>query len=424
MRILKVTQTYYPYLNNGGPPAKVSGIAKMFVRRGHDVTVLTADRGSENNDAINTEWKREKIDLGWESFIDGVQTIYLPTIVSYRTATLNPRIFKFCDQLLTGYDVVHVYGLYDLLGCIVARSCVRRGTPYVLEPLGMFGPKIRSKRKKRLYGWLIGTHLFQRAKIVIASSESEREELVRGGIAPEKIVLRRNGLELAQFAPLPNRGEFRAKLGINEEVPLVLFLGRLSFIKGLDVLVRAFANVGREAKLIIAGPDDQDGCAKSIRKLVSKLGLEQRIVLTGPLYGREKLQAFVDANLFVLPSRHESFGNAAAESVACGTPVLVTDKCGIAPFVDGQAGIVTPCDTEEIIKGINLLLDDKPLLLRFAGNCLPVARGLSWDEPVEAMERLYTLLTKQQVSSPMNEIAYPQTGVREFKRTQAASTLK
>ena len=423
MRILKVTQTYYPYLNNGGPPAKVSDIAKMFVRRGHAVTVLTADRGSENENAINTEWRRKKTDLGWESLQDGVQTIYLPTIVSYRTATFNPQILKFCDQLLTGYDVVHIYGLYDLLGCIVARFCAQRGIPYVLEPLGMFGPKIRSKRKKRLYGWLIGTHLFRGAKVVIANSENEREELIRGGIAQEKIVLRRNGLELAQFQHLPNRGEFRLKFGINEEVPLVLFLGRLSFIKGLDVLVRAFANVGRGAKLIIAGPDDQDGCARSIRKLIGKLGLEQRIILAGPLYGREKLQAFVDADMFVLPSRHESFGNAAAESVACGTPVLVTDKCGIAPLIDGQAGIVTACDTEEMTREINRLLHDKALLLRMTQNCGAVARNLSWDEPVEAMERIYNLLAKQQVSSPPNEV-FPQTGAAEFRRTQVASTLK
>jgi glycosyltransferase involved in cell wall biosynthesis len=404
MRILKVTQTYYPYLNNGGPPAKVSGIAKMFVQRGHEVTVLTADRGADINPAINTEWKREKIDLGWESLRDGVQTIYLPTIVSYRSATFNPRVLRFCDQLLNAYDVVQVYGLYDLLGCIVARSCVRRGTPYVLEPLGMFGPKIRSKRKKHLYGWLIGTHLFREAKVVIANSQNEREELIRGGIAREKIVLRRNGLDLAQFQQLPNRGEFRKKLGVTEEVQLVLFLGRLSFIKGLDELVQAFANVRRDAKLIIAGPDDQDGCAKRIHKLISKLGLEQRIVLTGPLYEKEKLQAFVDANIFVLPSRHESFGNAAAESVACGTPVLVTDKCGIAPFIDGQAGIVTACSTEEIAKGINLLLDDSALLLRLAENCLPVARGLSWDEPVEAMERLYASLIEHREIQPIEAI--------------------
>jgi glycosyltransferase involved in cell wall biosynthesis len=404
MRILKVTQTYYPYLNNGGPPAKVSSIAKTFVGRGHDVTVLTADRGPGDHTAINNQWKRSKIDLGWQSLRDGVQTIYLRTTLSYRSATLNPQIFKFCHQLLAGYDVVHVYGLYDLLGCIVARACVRRGTPYVLEPLGMFGPKIRSKRKKRLYGWLIGAHLFRDAKVVIANSEHEREELIRGGIAREKIVLRRNGLELAEFQHLPSRGAFRAKLGIGEDVPLVLFIGRLSFIKGLDVLVRAFENVGRQATLVIAGPDDQDGCARSIRKLISKLRLDQRILLTGPLYEKEKLEAFVDANLFVLPSRHESFGNAAAESVACGTPVIVTDRCGIAPFIDGQVGIVTPCDVEQITRGINLLLDDRSQLLRLAKNCVPMAHGLSWDEPVEAMERLYASFIERREIHPVKAI--------------------
>ena len=138
----------------------------------------------------------------------------------------------------------------------------------------------------------------------------------------------------------------------------MLFLGRLSFIKGLDLLVEAFAQINSDARLVIAGPDDGDGCLERIRSLIADLKIEERVILPGPLFGKEKLEALVDADLFVLPSRHESFGNAAAEAIACGTPVLVTSECGIAPLVDGRAGEVVACEVETLRDGLARLLGD------------------------------------------------------------------
>jgi glycosyltransferase involved in cell wall biosynthesis len=282
--------------------------------------------------------------------------------------------------------------LYDLLGSVVARFCRHRGLPYVLEPLGMFGPKLRSKQKKHLYSYFIGGGLFRGAEVVIATSETERQELIEGGIVEEKIVVRRDGLNLSEFQSLPAQGSFRKKLGITEQQPLVLFLGRLSFIKGLDVLVQAFSQVRSDAKLVIAGPDDRDGSIATVCRLIQDLNLSERVILSGPLYEIEKLEALVDADICVSPSRYESFGISAAESVACGTPVLVTDKCGIAPLVEGLAGIVSSRDVKGIAAGLTLMLSDKALLERLRKGCEGVARNLSWDEPAKATEHLYNSL--------------------------------
>jgi glycosyltransferase involved in cell wall biosynthesis len=389
MRILKTTQAYYPYLNKGGPPAKIRGLARALVRRGHEVSVLTADLGEPNGTSDGSNWQRERSAWGWESRHDGVEAVYLSTLTNYRATTVNLRIASFCARRLGAYDVVHVYGLYDLIGSLVAWFSRRRGIPYVLEPLGMFGPKVRSRQKKRLYGRLVGEALFEGAAVVVATSEAERRELIEGGINAEKIVLRRNGLDLDEFQTLPARGAFRAKHGLSEKELLILFLGRWSFIKGLDLLVQAFSRIESEARLIIAGPDDEDGCAARIRGLIAELHLDERVILTGPIYYGERLQAFVDTDIFVLPSRSESFGNAAAESVACGTPVLVTDRCGIAPLVDAGAGLVVACDVEGLTEGMNRLLGDRSLRTRLQEGCADVARNLSWDEPVGVMESLY-----------------------------------
>lgn len=395
MRILKTTQTYYPYLSKGGPPAKVRAIAKGLARRGHEVTVLTADRGETDGRTKLEDLEglsRSRGTWGLETREDGVEAIYLPTMQNYRATTVNPRMLRFFARRLRDFDVVHIYGLYDLIGSTAAWFCRRYDIPYVLEPLGMFGPKVRSPHKKRLYRKIVGNTLFAGANAIIATSETERDELIEGGIAAEKIVLRRNGIELREFESLPERGVFRARFAISEKTPVILFLGRLSFIKGLDHLVKAFARLESEAHLVIAGPDDEDGCAQTVRALIKEFDLGRRVTLTLPLYGREKLEAMVDAEVFVLPSRYESFGNAAAESIACGTPVLVTDRCGIAPLVDGNAGLVVPYDVAALHKGMKQLIEDDVLSAQLRAGCFGVARSLSWDEPVAAMETLYSSL--------------------------------
>ena len=373
---------------------KVRAIARALVRRGHEVTVLTADRG----DGLGADGgSRGGSARGWESRADGVEAIYLRTLQNYRATTINPAIPGFCRRRLRDYDLVHIYGLYDLFGSIAAWFCRRQEIPYVLEPLGMFGPKLRSQQKKRLYHKLLGDALFAGARAVIATSESERTELIEGGIGKEKIVLRRNGIDLTEFQTLPAHGAFRAEHNLHDEVPLILFVGRISFIKGLDLLMEAFSELESEAYLAIAGPDDGDGCAATIKAMIADLQLGKNVILTGPLYENKKLQAFVDADVFVLPSRYESFGNVAAESVACGTPVLLTDKCGIASLLADKAGLVVPCEVDGLRQGMQQLLQDKALLSRLGAGCEDVARNLSWDEPVAAMETLYASLLKRKV---------------------------
>jgi glycosyltransferase involved in cell wall biosynthesis len=229
----------------------------------------------------------------------------------------------------------------------------------------------------------VGRRLLQGAARIVATSEHERAELLGAGIPADKLVLRRNGLDLSEFTNLPERGAFRTRTGVGDG-PLVLFLGRISFVKGLDLLVEALAGLPVSALLAIVGPDDRDGCLDAIRKRAG-----QRVRLLGPLYGRERLEALVDADIFVLPSRYESFGNAAAEAIACGAPVLVTDQCGIAPLVKDRVGVVVPCTVEGIRDGLTRLLSDAGLRQALRSRCREVARELSWDEPVAIMESIY-----------------------------------
>jgi glycosyltransferase involved in cell wall biosynthesis len=180
---------------------------------------------------------------------------------------------------------------------------------------------------------------------------------------------------------------------------VVLFLGRLVAKKSPDLLMRAFAHsVGSsafpDAMLVIAGADEGDGYRRELESLSVRLNLTDRVLFTGPLYDEAKWEAYRDADVFVLPSQHENFGNAAGEAVACGTPVIVTDRCGIAPLVDGRAGLIVAYDVDALQHSLHQLLRDVVLRDRLCGGCAEVARHLSWEQPIAEMEALYSGLLK------------------------------
>ena len=148
MRILNVTQTYAPFLEFGGPPVKVRALAEALALRGHQVTVLTADwdlesRFPDGPDGIVPSGTTRS-PFGWRRDENNVQAIYLPSWFRYRALSWNPAAKRFARARLRNFDVVHIFGLYDFLGPAIAEACRRRKLPYVVEPIGMFLPIVRS----------------------------------------------------------------------------------------------------------------------------------------------------------------------------------------------------------------------------------------------------------------------------------------
>jgi glycosyltransferase involved in cell wall biosynthesis len=399
MRILNVTETYAPFLEFGGPPVKVRALSEGLARRGHEVTVLTADWGLDKRiQAQEEKITAERSPFGWRREENGVQAIYIPTWLRYRTVSWNPAVKRYCRARLQNFDVVHIFGLYDLLGPAVAAASRKRGLPYVLEPIGMFVPIVRNLWLKRMYHAVWGRQLLEGASAVIATSEQEAEELVAGGVPRARVVLRRNGVEVP--ASWPERGTFRKAQGISAEEKLVLFLGRLSAKKSPDLLLRAFAELlGRSAgiplTLIIAGPDE-GGVKAELEQLAAQLGVRSRVKFAGAVFGEAKWAAYRDADVFVLPSQNENFGNTAAEAVAAGTPVIVTEQCGIAPLLADEAGLVVRHEAEAVAKALERILSEAELRTRLAAGCAAVTSRLGWDEPVRGMEALYAGLASQQ----------------------------
>lgn len=403
MRILSVTQTYAPFLEFGGPPVKVRALAQGLARNGNQVTVLTADWGLRARAGSGEAGAGDTVQSpsGWTRVEKGVKAIYLPTWLRYRALSWNPAVRKFCKERLADFDVAHIFGLYDFLGPAVAANCLKKNIPYVLEPIGMFVPIVRNLRLKRAYHAIYGRRMFQQASAIVATSEQEAEELAGGGVSKDKIILRRNGVETP--ASWPERGVFRKTLGIAPDANLILFLGRLSEKKSPELLLRAFGPLagqdsGKDLQLVFAGPDE-GGMKARLEEVARQLGVAQRVRFTGAIFGEAKWAAYRDADVFVLPSQNENFGNTAAESVAGGTPVVVTEECGIAPLVADVAGLVVHHNEEALRQAIQRLISDSELHGRLSAGCSVVTARLGWEEPVRAMESLYNGLAFKRATS-------------------------
>lgn len=388
MRILNVAQTYFPYLAEGGRPAKVRALSRKLVEHGHSVTVLTANLGASEWSSV--ECPHEETALGLQLTEDGVVAIYLPTSARYRVLTINPRVIRFCRSRLADFDLVHFYGLYDLLGPAVSYSCRRKGIPYVIEPMGMYRPIDRSIGMKNIWHRTVGDAFWQNAAKVIATSELEEQELIEDGVPQKKIVMRYNGINTDLTRTAPARGGFRSEWGMSADEPLILFLSRLIRRKGADLLIEAFAQAcPGTGRLVIAGPEGESGYRAQLEKCAEDSGVAARVLFTGPLYDEEKSSVLADADIFALPSQYENFANVAAEAVAYGVPVIVTPFCGIRSLVDDRAGLVVGPDKKALATALERLLYDKSLYARLKEGCREVTSQLNWDHLATQMEDLY-----------------------------------
>ena len=205
-------------------------------------------------------------------------------------------------------------------------------------------------------------NILQKATKVVALNRFEADQYMRMGVPEEKIAIIPNGLDLSEYANLPPKGAFKSKFGIPEEKKIILYLGRIHKIKGIDFLIKAYAYLindmhYKEVLLVIAGPDD--GYLKEAKSLASALGISKHVLFTGPLYGQDKLEAYVDSDVVVLPSRYETFPMTILEAYACGKPVIASKVGGLEDLIiNGETGLLfEPENVKQLAESIFNLLN-------------------------------------------------------------------
>jgi glycosyltransferase involved in cell wall biosynthesis len=228
------------------------------------------------------------------------------------------------------------------------------------------------------------------AACVLAVTAAERAQLRALGVQDPSISVIPNPVDLDEFSPRVERGRFRQRLGMNG-TPLVLFLGKLTPRKRLDVLVRAFARLRRpDATLVVAGNDM--GAGSAARALSSSLQLSGRTIFTGLLRDRERLEALADADVLVYPSQEEIFGLVPLESILSGTPVVVAGDSGCGEVVRATGGgeVVPVGDVDALAAAIGRVLG-APAFWKAAADAAAdrVRAGYSGDAVCVQLEHLY-----------------------------------
>ena len=326
MRILHIIPYFYPAWSYGGTCRAAWELARALVREGQEVVVYTTD-------ALDS---RSRANCAYE-VVDGVEIHRVRNLSNHLAWRRLFLPVKFGSQLrsaLEDADVVHLHEFRSYQNAVALPIMKKIGVPFVLTAQGGL-PRIMGRQSlKALYDRFVGQRILTRARRLHALNEVEREQFIALGVQPNRIAILPNGVDLDEYKELPLVKGFRERFDIPCDAPIVLFLARVNKIKGVNFLVNSFNEVLRsmpDAMLVIVGPDD--GYLHQTKRQVHNMGIEQRVRFTGYLDGDDKLEVYQAASVYVLPSTYEMFAITLLESLACGTPIIATDRVGLADFV-------------------------------------------------------------------------------------------
>ena len=346
MKILRIISSIKP--ENGGPINAARQIDSIINASTSTVEVLTLD------EKFNTDYPTKVHFMGPSRFSYGY----------------NSNIEIWLLQNAHNYDFFIINGLWQHHGFVAHKVLHKLQRPYIVYTHGMLDPWFKKafplKHLKKWLYWPWGEYKVLRdARAVIFTSQEERvcsrksfwlykaNEIVTayGTSAPPK-----NDRELSN--------QFLSKYPTLKNKRIMLFLSRIHEKKGCDLILEAFAAVAKRHKdlhLVMAGPDQNDYLQK-LHAMALHLNIADRITWTGMLHGDAKWGAFYASEVFCLPSHQENFGIVVAEALACGKPVLISNKVNIWHEIKADgAGFVSNDDTEGTLRNIKqwLELDQK-----------------------------------------------------------------
>jgi len=368
MKIFCVVPSYYPAYQFGGPIASVHNLNKTLVKKGVEVTVYTTDIGLSG-----------KVSAGQETDVDGVKVTYFDFSKIFEFVGPNGWQFSWpltraLKKNVKNFDLVYLSAIWNYPTAVAAHYCRKYRKPYIIAPRGTLYSYTFNKKgwKKRFYYELIAKRDLEGAAAIHYTARDEFEKTHSFlKLKNNKAFIVPNGIDLSEFTDLPLKGDLSNRYPELKNKKVILFLSRINWKKGLDILAKAYGLVARkrnDVHLLIVGNGEESFKAK-VKKWFEDEKVMDKLTFAGMLTGRKKLEAYTGSDIFALPSYSENFGMAVVEAMACGLPVIISDQVGIHYEVkDAQAGLVVPCDPGRLAETINNFLDAEGLRQRVKEN--------------------------------------------------------
>ena len=330
MNILHAVSSIHPAA--GGLPVVALSQAAAQASAGHHVVLLFRA-------GLAASGTRDLLER-----IPDIQQVRLLSLTSYA------QVYAHFKHHGWPFECVHLHGVWDPMLFTLSLLARSLNTPYCVTPHGMLAPwsLTQSRHRKRLAFALGYQRMLRQAKFIQCLNSGEQQELIALGLGQKTRVVP-NGIFTSMIETLPEPGTSRRLFPELADTPFLLFLSRIHHKKGLDRLLSAFAivcNDVAELKLVVCGPDG--GAEPAARAQAKALGISDRVLFLGPVYGRAKYGLLVDATCFCLPSRQEGFSLAITEALACALPVIITPECQFPEVDTYRAGWISSGEPERL----------------------------------------------------------------------------
>lgn len=301
------------------------------------------------------------------------------------------QVEEFARRERKTYDLLHSH--YWLSGVVAQQLAQRWGIPQItmfhtLAHLKQLANPAQPESTLRLE---MERHLIAHSERIIATTADERTQVIRHcGATPDQVEVVPCGVDLRRFVA-HNQREARAQLGLNLDQPVLLFVGRLDPFKGPDMFLKAAAMMRRKAQMVIVGGNTSgDPEIEKLRQLARELRISRRVYFFGARPQEELPLIYSAADVTVVPSYHESFGMAAVESLACGTPVVATRAGGLMTVVNhGETGYLVPHCPGFFAERLDSLLRSPATLQRMSQAARPSVTQYSWENVAGGMRAVY-----------------------------------
>ncbi len=363
--------------HTGGPAESVPRLCSELSKVGNKITLATLD-GPLSKAALAS---RE----------EGVELVTFPRL----PGDFSPAFAKLLPDICKVSDIVHGHGLWMHVNWSTGKHAKGLNKPLVITPRGSLEPRRlkHSYWKKRVSSFLFDKSNLEYASCIHATSEMEYESIRSYGIK-NPVAIIQNGVDVPTFnSDKQHLDSFREKYPEFKNKRIMLFLSRLSWEKGLPLLVKAWKSLSSDFKdwhLVIAGQGTTD-YEKEIKSLFCSNGLAERTTWTGILHDEEKRAAFSEAELFVLPTLSENFGIAVAEALASGIPVITTHGAPWKVLLEERCGWWIPVDVSDLAEAMReamSLSDVERMRMGERGKFL-MKDKYSWQEVALKMVKVY-----------------------------------